>query len=406
MAQSTVKQFAAELGLPTALLLEQLKSAGVNKSAVDDVLDEADKTALLDYLRKEHGAAKAPKNKITLTRKQNSEIKKTDSDGRARTIQVEVRKKRVLMRNEEPKEEVKPAAVETPAAEPEEAVVEKSPEPIETVAEEQAPAVEEAAAKEAEKPKGAAKTVTRKKQVLTPEQIALREQEAERHAKLVAFQQEDLRKKEELAKRRAEEEQKRAAEAEEAKKKAAKLSEGTLHKPEPKEGAKPSGKEGKKGKKGSNSDWNERENRKRGLKTRGAAPMNSGWRTPKGKKQSHKQEEEHAFVAPTEPVVHEVLVPETISVAELAHKMAVKANEVIKTLMGMGMMVTINQVLDQETAIIIVEEMGHKAIAAEENDPESFLEEVDTADAVLETRPPVVKRLQRCVHVVLKQPMW
>ena len=113
MAQTTVAQFAAELGLPTALLLDQLKSAGVSKSAVEDKVEEADKTALLEYLRKEHGAAQVPKNKITLTRKSNTEIKKTDSMGKARTIQVEVRKKRVLVRNEEAEaEEVKAAAIE------------------------------------------------------------------------------------------------------------------------------------------------------------------------------------------------------------------------------------------------------------------------------------------------------
>ncbi|MES2547898.1 MAG: translation initiation factor IF-2 associated domain-containing protein, partial [Pseudomonadota bacterium] len=104
MAQTTVAQFAAELGLPTALLLDQLKSAGVVKSALEDKLEETDKTALLDYLRKEHGADQAPKNKITLTRKSNTEIKKTDSSGRARTIQVEVRKKRILERPEEVEE--------------------------------------------------------------------------------------------------------------------------------------------------------------------------------------------------------------------------------------------------------------------------------------------------------------
>ena len=95
MAQTTVEQFAGELKLPTALLLEQLKSAGVNKSVAEDQLSEADKTALLDHLRKEHGTL-APKNKITLTRKSSSEIKKTDNTGKARTIQVEVRKKRVI----------------------------------------------------------------------------------------------------------------------------------------------------------------------------------------------------------------------------------------------------------------------------------------------------------------------
>jgi translation initiation factor IF-2 len=124
MAQTTVAQFAAELGLPTALLLDQLKSAGVSKSAVEDKLEEADKTALLEYLRKEHGAAQAPKNKITLTRKSNTEIKKTDSMGKARTIQVEVRKKRVVMSSEEAEAEgsapviIEEVIEETVSAEP------------------------------------------------------------------------------------------------------------------------------------------------------------------------------------------------------------------------------------------------------------------------------------------------
>src|SRR3972149_8309304 len=99
MGKSSVAEFASELGLPAELLLEQLKGAGVNKAAREDELTEQDKTSLLEYLRKEHGG-QAPKNKITLTRKQVTEIKKSDSTGKARTIQVEVRKKRVLIKRE------------------------------------------------------------------------------------------------------------------------------------------------------------------------------------------------------------------------------------------------------------------------------------------------------------------
>lgn len=404
MAQSTVAQFAAELGLPTTLLLEQLKSSGVNKLTVEDRLDEADKTALLEYLRKEHGATQAPKNKITLTRKQNTEIKKMDSTGRARTIQVEVRKKRVLERRAD-EDELPTPEVEAPVDVPEvqeiiQPVIELEviePEVIEPVIEEVV-VVEVPEPPVVEQPKPEVVSTTIKKQVLSPEQVAIREHEAKRHATLLAMQAEDTRKKQELIQRRADEEAKRVAEAEAAKVKAAKLSEGTLHKPVAKEGAKPEVKEAKKGKGNNNKDWNDAESKKRGLKTRGDVSVNQGWRTPKSKHKSHKDDEQHAFNAPTEPIVHEVLVPETISVADLAHKMAVKASEVIKALMKMGMMVTINQVLDQETAIIVVEEMGHKAQAAAANDPETFLEESDSAEAILESRPPVVTVMGHVDH--------
>ena len=108
MAQMNVTQFAKELGLPIELLIEQLQTAGVKKKLADDtVLTEQDKTQLLEYLRQAHGANEA-KNKITLTRKQTTEIKKSDSTGKARTIQVEVRKKRVLVKREAPPCEVVP----------------------------------------------------------------------------------------------------------------------------------------------------------------------------------------------------------------------------------------------------------------------------------------------------------
>ncbi|ADQ83269.1 translation initiation factor IF-2 [Methylovorus sp. MP688] len=427
MGQTSVAQFASELGLPAELLLEQLRGAGVNKAAADDTLTEHDKTSLLEFLRKEHGA-QAPKNKITLTRRQNTEIKKTDSSGKARTIQVEVRKKRVLVRRDpslpeqddqgnefipESQAELEvqeyETVAETPVAEPvvEEIVREEpvaEPEPI-AVVEAEAPAIveepeviaEPVTAAEVTAEPAAAPASGGRISVLSPEQIAKREEEARRHAALVAIQTAELRKKQEILQKRQEEEAKKAAAAAAEAAKPAKV-EGTLHKPAVKDATKADDKGAKKGSK-NNKDWADAENKKRGIKTRGDAAPTQGWRTHKSKSKSHRDEDQqHAFNAPTEPIVHEVLVPETISVADLAHKMAVKASEVIKVLMKMGMMVTINQVLDQETAIILVEEMGHVAKAAAANDPETFLEEHDHAEAIQEARPPVVTVMGHVDH--------
>lgn len=398
MGQTSVLQFASELGLPAELLLEQLKSAGVSKVASSDQLSEQDKTLLLDYLRKEHGA-QAPKNKITLMRKQNTEIKKTDSSGKARTIQVEVRKKRVLVRTDETAEAEMPVeqvAEEIPLViEPEVSDVPEVIEEIAVVAEAEVPLVaeviEEISVAVEEAPQ-AVKSV--KPSLLSTEQIAQRANEAKRHATLMAMQMDDLRKKQELTQKRLDDEAKKVADAAAA---AKKLSEGTLHKPAPKEGVKTEDKAAKKGNK--NKEWADAENKKRGIKTRGDTGMNQGWRGQKNKSKSNKDDDsEHSFNAPTEPIVHEVLVPETITVADLAHKMSVKAGEVIKSLMKMGMMVTINQVLDQETAIIIVEEMGHVAKAAAANDPETFLDDTEHAEAIMESRPPVVTVMGHVDH--------
>jgi translation initiation factor IF-2 len=345
MGQSTVTKFAEELGLPVDLLIEQLKSAGVDKSAAEDSLTELDKSALLEYLRKEHGQSQAPKNKITLTHKQNKEIKKTDSTGRARTIQVEVRKKRVLVRREDGQ------PVDTPIAEPK---------PIESVAKPQT-----------------------KGHLLGEDELSMREDEAKRHAALAAAQAEDIRKKQEaVAKVNAAP--------------AAKLSEGTLHRPASKVGVKVEGKEKQVDK--SEKDWSDREFKKRTLKGRGDLSAASGWRSPKSKSKQREENEESTFVAPTEPIVRDIHVPETISVADLAHKMSVKATEVIKVLMNMGMMVTINQILDQDTGMIVVGEMGHNAIAALDNDPEALIDQDSTVEAILETRPPVVTVMGHVDH--------
>src|SRR5690606_28598649 len=140
------------------------------------------------------------------------------------------------------------------------------------------------------------------------------------------------------------------------------------------------------------STWSEEAAKKRGIKTRGDT-ADAGWRGKGGARHRGGGRHEAGGVsapASNEPIVREVHVPETITVDALAHKMSVKAAEVIRALMKLGQMVTINQVLDQDTAMILVEEMGHKALAAKLDDPEAFLvEDVNHGEAAQEPRPPV-----------------
>jgi translation initiation factor IF-2 len=312
-----VDDFAKELNVPVARLLEQLASAGVSKLGAADAVSADDKAALLAYLHKQHGNV-GERRKITLTRRSTTEIKQADSTGKARTIQVEVRKKRVFVKRE--------------SGAPEE--VEQS---AEVRAEQEA------------------------------EQARLREEEARKQAELIARQAAEIKEKQERQVKRVQEiEAAAAAAAEAAGQPAPSAADASQAATRP--GDKPGDK-----KKVDNKAWQDRQpGRRGGLRTRGATG-GDGWRDNKHKPR-HRDDGEHAFQAPTEPIVREVHVPETITVADLAHKMSVKAAEVIKTMMGMGSMVTINQMLDQETAMIVVEEMGHRAVAAKLDDPDAFLD--------------------------------
>ena len=488
MSSTTVAEFASELKKSTDTLLEQLKSAGVATSAASDKLSDADKQRLLAYLQSTHGAAGSERKKITLVKKSTSEIKQADATGKARTIQVEVRKKRTFVRRED--------GVDTPAeaAEAEQAV-------------ETAPLIDNAElARREEQARRQAELIRRQEEELSERRRLREEQEAsarataalaaETAAQKVALQAsldsgkpkaadpqvqeaidkaaansleaaqkaqadalelarekaaadsktqaaEEVARADDLAGRRRTAEAEAAAirlmmsapakkppvkKVEEVKKagladaaKAASIK-GTLHKPAagtapakparagaggaPAAGAAAgAGKEVKSAK--LSSSWAGDPAKKKAIPTRGAVgPTGPGrannWRSgPRGKRGNtgHDRDDNRAPAAPVETRIIEVHVPETITVAELAHKMAVKASEVIKQLMKLGQMVTINQPLDQDTAMILVEEMGHKAIVAALDDPEAFTDdEVSKQQSESLPRAPVVTVMGHVDH--------
>jgi len=464
MSSNTVAQFAIELKMPANVLLEQLRGAGVDLKSVDDNVTDGDKARLLESLRRSHGATEG--KKITLTRRQTTEIRQADGSGKSRTIQVEVRKKRVFVKRDTPEttdvapvagallEPVAPAAdvpsLVTPsvveqtadiaqraAQTSDVAVPTQAPEvtpsaeitPTETVS--AAPASESAAV-----PEVAPEPVAAAPGVEAPVGVEVQADPVPSESVAAATKKTTTK----TARGRAvtpahlegeagvRDEARRASEAEaaalrdminkprkivRAEPDPAALS-GTLHRPA---GAKAGKKEGgtdapgKKTLKSGEiaSTWSDDASRKKPAEKRDApaAPGREGWRAGgrsksggrKGGRGANNAQTENREPVPVEFIAREIHVPETISVADLAHKMSIKAGEVIKHLMQLGQMVTINQVLDQETAMIVVEELGHKAIAAKLDDPEAFLDEdAPHEDVQLMPRAPVVTVMGHVDH--------
>ncbi len=395
MNEVTIRQFATDVGIPVDRLLSQLSDAGVDKSDPDASISEEEKVSLLNYLRDSHGksgelSTGEPK-KITLKRKTVSQLRQpVTQTGRAtgraavsprarggKTVNVEVRRKRTYVK--------RGAAVD-----------------------------DEQGSLEAEAAKVALAEQAEARRKIELEDEARRAAEDERRKKEEALRQavEEARQAEAEVKRLQEEEAERRRQELAAANEAAERVKSTEPAKPAKGKAQPADKDtDKTAKSKSKAKSKEKESGKEQGKGKGGrrreelhvAAAKRGRRKQKPAKRHsvasrQQQDAEHGFVKPTTPVVHTIEIPENISVGDLAQKMSVKAAEVIKALMKMGSMVTINQLLDRDTATLVVEEMGHKAIAAKEESLEDELLIQAEESGEKETRAPVVTIMGHVDH--------
>ncbi len=443
MSNTTVEQFAAELKKPVEDLLKQLASAGVNKSSGSDSITSDDKQQLLAYLKKSHGSdsgtisisrKKAEVSTVggvqVETRRRSRKVvipppEDLAAEAKAKAEQAEQEQQAAEAAAQAEREAAERAEAEKAAAEAQaqaEAARLQAEQEARAAAQQAQPTEQEEkpvqtaeteAVAEEEKPAKGKNTEQKQQQpaaarpVVSAEEQAQRDEEARRAAAMRAHQEALLKEKQErqarreAAKLQAQQEAKAAKEGKAAEQRSAKPSEKAPL------SAVSSGKSesSARSKKDERHNRDDVESRPRGGKGGKGRSQNAAQEErvrgggKKGKKQLKLEPNQHAFQAPTEPVVYEVLVPETITVADLAHKMAVKGVEVVKALMKMGMMVTINQSIDQDTALIVVEELGHIGKPAAADDPEAFLDDnAEQVEAEQLPRPPVVTVMGHVDH--------